>query len=641
MTGTLRRLSLQAAALALAAAPLAPAPRAQTRDASRQKEATKTARARRGAAESRAARERREAAAVILEVAASAREIEEPAERADLLSECADALWPADQAAARALFRRAWEAASEADEAARQAEQRPGFLRFDTLSRRGVAAAAAKRDARLAEEFLAELRASAEEQAPPDEAGREGGTAPRRTKRCAASAAAGQRLELANSLLHDGAHQAAAEVAAPLAVCGADGNLVLFLFRLRAHAPDRAHALFLRVLEATRSDPAADANSALAAAVYLAPPGLLTTVDEQGSVSLLDAASGGAQAPAEPVPRRVGEAFYDAAAGLLLRPPQAEAGGANSPAALYFAIGRLLPFFKREAPRHAPALHARRAALAAEIEPARRAMLEQRAGVRSLVSGNQTDPLRPYNDWIEQAQTPAARDGWRLSAARTAARRRIWDRARQFAREIEDNERRRFALLIIAAYQVATLHEAYDEASEENVERAVAFVREADVPPALRALGLTRAAALAEQRRDRARALELLEEAFSRAAEADKPFRVAAALLTAGQAARLDSPRVWEALAAAVRAHNTDGDEAGPEAFRGAGEWPGEVSETFQEVFGRQSLEEIFEALAPRDFARALAEARGLKDEVARSYSLVAAARAAIERKEGGPRGAR
>jgi hypothetical protein len=667
MTATFCRLSLQAAALLLAlisglparaflqaASPAAAAQRRTTGDPAgaeqatkpgRAKETTKPARPRKGEAEARRselearrARERREAVAVILEVAAGAKEVEDAHERHALLTDCADALWPADEAAARALFRLAWAAATEADEATHEAEQGPGLLRSDTLARRDVAAAAARRDARLAEEFIDDLRARTEKRAGSEEGegGREGRRGPRG---CAAAAVEGQRIELADSLLADGALEAAADVVAPLAGCGAGGGLVLFLFRLRPHAPERAHTLFLRVLEAVRADPSADANAVLAAAAYLAPPGLLTTVDERGSVMFLDAASGAAKPP-PPFPRQVREAFYETAAAVLLRPQQPAAGAAHNPAALYFAVGRLLPFFEREAPRHAPALHARRTALAAEIEPARRATIEQQAGVRRLTAENPTDPLRPYLDSIEGATTAAGRDGWRLGAARAAARRRFWERARQFARDIEGDELRRSALLIINAYQVDALHEAFDEGKEEDVESAVGFVRAADLPPALRALGLVRAATLAARGRDRARAHELLNEALARAAEADKPFRAVAALLTAEHAARLDSPRVWEALAAAVAAANSDESEpaAGPELYRRAGSASGEEAETLHEIFDAYSLEAIFELVALRDFARALAGARSVREEPTRSRSLVAAARAVIEHTEAAPR---
>lgn len=573
-----------------------------------------------------------------MEVALAYGDVEGHAERSLLLAECADALWPADQITARELFRGAWRVATEADEAEHESEQGEdgsGHLFHDLSARRQMLATVAKRDPRLAEEFLDGLRAWMEKHARPGEGAEKSEAARRGPGRCGATAARVQRMDLAHALFADGAHEAAADVIAPLARCGADGDLVLFLYGLAGHVPERSNAIFLALLEAARTDPSADADAALAAAAYLAPPGLLTTVDANGSSSLVEAARGPAKAPARPVPPGVREAFYETAAALLLRRPQPSGAGRN-PAALYFAVGRLLPFFESEAPRHAPALHALRASLASEIEPGRRALIERQTAVRRLTSENPTDPLRSLLDGLEHLADPAARDALLLRASHAAARRRIWARAKETALRIGDEAKRRSALLLIAARQVANLREAFTDPSEQDVERAAGFVRATDLPPVLRALGLARAATLAAARRDRRRSLELLDEALARATEADEPFRVAAALLAADHAARLDSPRVWEAVAAAVAAVNSDeGDYApGPEFYLERGAGSREESETLHEILGGYSLEAVFGLVAPHNFARALAEARAVSDVLTRSRSLVAAARAVIERKE-------
>jgi hypothetical protein len=657
MKRTLSRLRTAACACALAyafACAFQPDATAQTRDASKTKGATAGTKGRRaGGAEARAARERKLAAALIAEVAGGAGEIEDPSARASVLTDSADALWPVDEATARALFRRAWEAATAADEAAHAEEGGVERLRYDTLARREVAVAAAKRDRRLADEFLEALRVWMEKSAEESEGDDSGGAGSRRgPRRCDETTAEGQRLALAGSLLAEGAHEAAAEVAAPAARCGADADLVLFLLRLRPHAPERADALFLRLLAAIRADAGAGPNSALVPATYVVTPGLMAAVDESGAVRYLNvAAPPGGAAPERTVSAQVRASFYDTAAQVLLRPsPPAganvEAPSANSPAASYQAVSRLLPFFEREAPRHASALHARRAALAADIQPARREMIERQAAVRRLTSENSTDPLRPLLDAIGRESDPSVRDELRLGAAHAAAKRKFWERARRLAEEIADDGKRRAALFVIAARQVAALPEAYAEAETDDAERAVAFVRRADLPPALRALGLAQAAQLAARRRDRARSLELLDEALNHATQADgdKTVRTAAALMAAEHAARLDSPRRWEALAASVFAVNSDEDFSGTgvifDARPGAAMSPAEA-ETLDEVFGEYSLDGLFEEAAREDFARATAQARALRDGLTRSLSLVAAARAVIERRESARGGAR
>jgi hypothetical protein len=648
MTGTLRRLSLHAAALALFApvASLAPAGAQQAAKPAPSQQPAKPARTGQRAAAAprpneaarRQARERREAAAVIQEVAAAAKAVEDPSELYSLLVECADALWPADQPAARLIFRRAWDAAGEADlETHRAEQQRPEQLLYQTEARREVAAAAARRDTRLAEEFIGALHAWAETLPALTGDDEEEGVLRRRPRRCDADKIEGYRLGLAGLLLDDGQPEPAAQVAAPLARCAPDAAFIFFLLRLRAQSAAQADRLFLATLAAIRADSAAHVNDALITHAYLTRPNLIKAVNAEGHTMAIGATATGQSD--QPLPARLRAAFYETAATILLRPNAASASAGNSPAVLYFAVSQLLPFFEREAARYAPALHARRAALAAEVEPARRTMIERQAALQELAAKNPIDPLGSYRDRIAETSAAAAGDDLRLDATRAAARRRIWERARQFARDIEDEEKRRSAHLAINAYQLATLDEAFSDPKEQDVESAAGFARAADVPTALRALGLAHAAQLAAKRGDRSRALELLDETLARAAEADAPLRVAAAFVAAERASSLNSPRVWEALAAAVRALNSELPEAlpGRERYLRDGETAEADAETFEDVFGEYSLDELFAAVAAQDFTRALAEARLIKDAVARSRSLVAAARAVIERKEPAP----
>jgi hypothetical protein len=658
MTDTLRRLVRRAAALALLAA-LCLTTAARQTPVARDRERPKPKKVRAGLSEAqeRAARERLEAAALILEVADGAGEVEDADARAALLAEAADALWTADEASARLLFRRAWRAATEADESEaekveeeQRAPKKPDDAERSSLrlyERREVLGVVARRDRQLAEEFIAELRAwvekrddtAADERADGDPSGRPN------SARCRPGTVEVQRFEVATSLLADGAHEAAADIAAPLVRCGADAAFVLFLYRLRSQTAARADVLFLNLLEVIRADPSADAGAVLDAAAYVAPPGLLMTIDEWGRVRLLDLGRDAAQAesPSVTLPRRVREAFYNTAAAVLLRARRPTTDAAVGNASLYFAINRLLPFFERESPRHAPALHARRAALAAEIEPARRANLEQQASARRIASRNHTDPLRPFLDSIEQTANSWDRDRQRLRAAHAAARRRLWERARQLARAIEDAEMRRSALRIVGAYQVVTLREAYTEVGEDDVASAAGFVRAADLPPGLKAVGLTQAAMLAEARGERARALELVSEALDQAAGAEEPYGVVAALLTAEHAARLDSPRVWEAVAAAVSAVNAAQERAdfASETDATPGMRSEQEAETLREIFDGCSLEAVFKVVAPKDFTRSLAEVRSVKNHLMRSHLLVAAARSVIERRNPAKNGAR
>jgi hypothetical protein len=636
---SLLRIHGLAFALLFACGTTATAFNAQARDATRTKQPSKNTRA----AKAGATRGRRQAVAVLLEVSNGAREIEDPYERASVLAFCADALWGADEQTARSLFRRAWEVADESDDAELKQEQqsgRDGDLpeRF-TRARDLALTLAAKHDARLAEGFLRRLNEWLEhhESSARDAPEVVKGGASRDIGPLNEFTQGGPRLALASSLLEEEAYKSAAALAEPTLADGVSGVLIEFLLRLRADAPDEADRLFLRLLERTRADASADANDALLLSSYVLTPRLLAVVDESGSVRFRPLADAGGAAEAPASSRRALAAFFDTAAAILLRPalPGAAATGGDT-VALYFAAGRLLPFFEREAPQYAPALHARRTALAAEIEAARRDALDSQASTQRLTSENPDDPLRPRLEEIERTRDPVLRDHARLQAVREMARRQLWGRALQTAGEIEDEGTRRTARFVIAAAQVASLQDAFADAEADDFEKAATFVRNAELPPALRAYGFAQAAELAARRGRRTRAAALLEEAFGyvRQTENGTAQRDASALMTATVAARLDSPRAWEALAAAVAALNEDEEFSGDAVRFDLGSHAAlssEEQEALNEVFEPFTIDELFDAAARRNLERAVAEAHALKNELSRARALVASARAALE----------
>jgi hypothetical protein len=593
-------------------------------------------------------RERQQAVAVLLEVTGSAREIEELYQRADVLTFCADALWETDEQTARALFRRAWDAASESDDAELKDEQQNGRYgdlpeRF-TRARELVLATAGRRDARMAEGFLRRLVESLNKQPSSardlpeemrDAASRDIGPLNEFTP-------GSQRLALAFSLLDEDSYKSAEALVEPALAGSVNGIIIEFLLRLRAYSFIDADRLFLRLLERTRADVHADANDVLLLSSYIFTPRLLVVVDSRGSVRFrplnLDATTGVRDGTAE---RSLRANFYDAAAAILLRlaqPFEKDEGG--SALITYFAVGRLLPLFERDSPQHAPALYARLNALAAEIESARRASLDSQIKTQSLTSENADDPLRSALEELGRSD-PATRDSLRLQMVRDAAKRRLWDRSRRLADEIEDEGKRREARSIIAARQVATLGEAFADDEGNDFEKAVQFVRNAELTPALRAYGFAQAAELAARRGKRARAAALLDEAFSQVSQVENgtSLRDAASMMLATIAARVDSPRAWEMLVAAVVALNDD------EKFSGETIWfnmetrvrlsPNEP-DIFNDALQAFTVEEMFDAAASRDLSRAVTEARNLKSVYARALALVASVRTVLEKNSKG-----
>ncbi len=459
------------------------------------------------------------------------------------------------------------------------------------------------------------------------------------------SRAGWQRLIIATQLLEEGEYKSAAAVAAPLVNEGPTHPLLSFINQLRAHAAPEADALYLRLLERTRADAGASANDVLLLSAPIVSPELRAQVGRDGSVNFSPVSRGRNEDEgrvAAPLAPEVRRAFFNTAAAVLLRP---RAGGEKrgDESALYFAIVRLLPHFEREAAAHAAALHARLAALAAEIEDARRGALDSKAGVSSLTPKNSVDPLARLQDIVAHSLDDNERDEHRFALVSHAARLKLWDRARGVASEIKDAETQRNARRSIAIHQVMDTLQAFADDERDTSEQAADFARAADVPTEVRAVGLAQAAELAARRGRRARAAELLGEAGTYAEQAEKAggFRMMALALVTLSAARADEGRAWELLPTLVRAMNEE-DEFPFAAL------------TFQFVFkhlgrgvvflvppdDRFDSREVFAAAARLDLARTLTEARALEDEVLRAHMLLASARATLEKQNAGAKAA-
>lgn len=626
------RLTLLAPLLACA---FLNAPATRGVDVAAAQSAPKRADGKAAAEAARARRETRAAVAALKEAAELARSFEDVYESVRAQAEAADAAWTFDEQWARAVLRRAWDAtnAPGAEEHVQRfgTSEDPREDALDALmtTRRVVIKAALKHDPRLGEALMGELKPGVAERPP---AGAQGETpnaddsaSPPRGPRTL-SAAGWQRLTLANQLCDEGDFRAAASVAAPVVAEGATPQLIIFLLHLRALEPGAADALYLRLLASSRSDPLADANDVLLLSTPVVSPQLIAYLNADGSAGfmLIHTVRDDGSSAVVSLPAATRRAFFETAAAVLLRQrPDA--------AAAYFAVGRLLPFFEREAPQLAPALNARLVALAAELEASRREALKSQMGVSSLTRKNPSDPLSFLSDEVKRAPNSAERDFARLLLVSQAARLALWDRARTTSEEIENGEMRRGARLAIALCQVSTVRQAYEDDGADGVERAVAFVKAADVPPEARSLGLAQAAELAARAGAAAQADALLAEAAELAAGADRGTQRASALAHVTlSAARAGSARVWELLPAFVRA--ADGAD---ELRYGAMLLDFNVGTSDRELWvtapGQAvGLDQLFANAARLDAFKTLTEARRFAGEELRASALLAAGRAVL-----------
>jgi len=603
----------------------------------------------------RKAREVREAVAALREVADAARSFDDIYEVAFMQSEAADALWPFDEQTARAILRRAWEAAT----APGVENKLPDLKNTDdpkekeiaqeelTTARNFIIKAAAKHDSRLADAFVRDLVHDSGERSASSQSGeqysakQDGQTDAEGSSQYKVrdlSPAGFQRLAVADQLLAERDFKSAAELAAPVVGEGPTQMLLAFIISLRAHDAQDADALYLRLIEVTRADAAADANDIILLSSPIVSPGLRIYVRGDGSANfaLIGRIGDGENSAPAPFNAQARGTFYDAAASVLLRPPAPHADGQQDEeaAALYYAIGHLLPFFERDAPQYTPALNARMAALASELAPNVRGSLAARMDINSISPKNPVDPLAADMDNVSRARSTVERDSARLYAAMRAAHSRLWDRARNIAAEIEDADVRRGARLGISIREAMDTSHSFESDEGDSFERAADFVRAADVPPEVRAVGLAQAAELASRVGKRSRAGELITEAVGYATQAERGReRVTALSLVALSASRADATRLWELLPALVGAANESDDITFDTLFFEFILSPEDKIPFALDIPDRPvKLPDVFAAAAKLDAARAFAEARDFKDDEVRSASLLAAARASLEK---------
>jgi hypothetical protein len=621
-------------------------------------------------------RERQQAAAAVNEAVASSSEVKDSYKRTLLLALAADALWTFDEQAARSLLARAWEAAVASDEEESNAlgkgfrdhssaqgqtdssDELPEFFSRVTRARYEVLSAASRHDARLTERYLAEFREAVERRLG-KEGGRSGDDRGRGDYIVGFSlgvleneeigAGERMRLDLSQTLVEGGDYRQAAEVAAHGLAGGVSAALIKFLLEFRRNAPVEADALYERLLARTAADPRADPNDVLLLSTYALMPELLVSVTSQGMVRLsplsLEGADVSHDGTTAPVPRAVRQNYFNTAATVLMRAGMQRPAGTpearERATALFFTLARLLPFFEREAPQLAPQLNALRQSVAAEMSETSRDMLSRSAATQTLDRNNPRDPLEDDLEYAKRGPLATARDAARQRALRQAVKLKLWDRAREAIAGMEDMELRADSLNLLAVCQVVAVGEAFD-GDDDGDERAAQFTQNADVPPLTRALGYARAALLASKLKRQARAAELLERArlYAEQTNAGREARFVALLVVATAAEQADPARAWALLPALVRAANEVGDAPADELGGGfrVPRLEGAESVGVAEQLTEFRLDDLFAALARRDFARALREARGLSDATTRSLVTVSAARARLAAGRGAAR---
>ncbi len=579
------------------------------------------------------------AVSLLTSLADDARSFRDQKLRARVLARTADALWTTEPDRARDLFRRAWEAAEIGDaEAARHANeevrgnQAPAGVRF----RRGggrdmrneVLRIIAKRDRKLAEEFLTRLEEAADREAK-DAAADANRSRP--DDQWSASAAQAKRLALARALLQDGDVERAIQFAAPV-LEQVNRDSIFFLSELRQKNAPAADAAFASLLARTAGDPVADANTVSGLSSYAFTPLLYVTFSNEGGSNVNQ--SGPLSGPPDLSPA-LRSAFFRTASGILMRPlpPPDQDRTTSGRFGKFMVIKRLLPLYERYEPEQAALLRTHLTTLASGL-PEPDIADGNRVVDRGVVPDNpDEDPLKKLQNRLDRARTSEERDNIYADVAAPLANKGDLQ-SRELAGKIEDSELRQAVLAFI---DFELLRHAFQK---KDVSELVRIARTGELTHIQRAWGYSQAAQLVSDK-DAARAIDYLQEAAAEARRIDgeDPDRARGLLAVASGFARSDRVRAWEMVSEAVKAANSAPAFTGDDGMLSAMLMTKSMGLVTNAAADDFNVAGVFQSLAVDDLYRAVALAKTFSAETARANAIISTARAVLEPKQvEGPR---
>jgi hypothetical protein len=541
---------------------------------------------------------------LLISLATEARNFRDHALRGRTLMRIADLLWAVDSEQSRELFRRAWEAGEIADRESKESL----YLRSQIL------AVVARRDGRLAEEFLQKMK--------------DGQETTSKSQNSTASLwtldeAAEHRLDLAASLLRSGDIEHALQFADPVL-----GRVTIstldFLTDLRDKAPTEADKRYAALLAASSGGALADANTVCLLSSYLFTPKTYVVFDQQGSGDISYMTT---PLPPPNVSPQLRLAFFQAAAAILSRPqpPPDQDQSTTGVAGKYMVLKRLMPIFDSAAPKEiAAVMHSQFETMSSlvneELKQTEDESLKKGIGPEKSLA----DEQGPLLDQIEHARTSDDRDDLYFRLALLALSKD--DRsARSYVSKIdESNFRQRAQGWIDWEMAIAAI-------KKNKIESALELVHVGELSHVQRVWVMTQSAKLLAKT-DSNRALSLMDEATAEArriegSDADRPRSL---LAIANTLQLIDAPRVWDAILEAVKAANS------AEGFTGdGGAIKTTVSSKSKILLKTESVADfdirgVFGQIAKSDYDRAIQMAAGFQAEAARANATIAIARAVL-----------
>jgi hypothetical protein len=296
-------------------------------------------------------RERRaNAQSLLISLAADATNYTDQVLRARTLARVADVLWDADPDRARAMFRKAWDAAEVVDdenrritlEEIKQQEAKRGSVAVTRRPsiRNEVLRLVARRDRALGEELLSKLSADKEREAN-ELADR------KRSDPFNSPESITQRLNLARQLLSTDV-QRALQFADPV-LTTVSRDVIDFLSYLREKDAASADQRFAALLSRAASDVQSDANTVSILSSYVFTPHVFITFSADGGATWQSSRD---TAPVD-MSAELRATFLRIGADILLRPlaPPGQDQTTSGITGKYFVLKRLMPLFEQYAPR--------------------------------------------------------------------------------------------------------------------------------------------------------------------------------------------------------------------------------------------------------------------------------------------------
>ncbi|HEX6186972.1 MAG TPA: hypothetical protein VFZ40_02735 [Pyrinomonadaceae bacterium] len=574
-------------------------------------------------------RERRaNAQSLLISLAADAGNYTDQRLRARTVARIADALWDADPERARAMFRKAWDAAEVVDEESRritleEIRQQQARRGSAAIANRGsirneVLRLAARRDRKLGEELLARFTAEKK-----DEAAEAADRA--RSNLFETPEAITQRLNLARQLLDSDVERSIQFADPALMTVTRDGiDYLSYLREKDAVSADRRYAA---LLGRAAGDAKTDANTISLLTSYLFTPHIFVQFNGGGA----NTSSTGRTTPAPVVAPELRAAFFRAAADVLLRPlaPPGQDQTTSGVVGKYLMMKRLMPLFEQFAGKETTdAVRAHMEALANNVSEGDRLRDDEsmREGIRPLE--NTEDQEKSLLDKIDRTKPGEQRDQLYIQLARVYSQNGDM-RAREIVEKIEDTDVRNQARLFTDATLVINGIE------KKDIDRVLEIVRIGSLTLIQKAYTLTQAAKLV-YKTDLDRALSLLEQADTEArrietSDADRPR---ALMAIANTYLLVDRKKAWDQVADVTKAANSAPTFTGEDGMLRITLLTKGMSSIRSSTVREFDVAPVFADLANEDYARTIELARLFEKEGPRASATIAIAKAMLDEKK-------